>query len=74
MRKAINNNDIPIIKLLLERGARVDPGDYWGTTSLYLAVWHGYDKVVELLLSKGARPDAAVIELEKNKCRVLKEL
>jgi ankyrin repeat protein len=45
-------------KLLLEKGAEVDPEDSYGRTPLLLAAENGHEAVVRLLLEKGAKVDS----------------
>ena len=47
-----------VVRLLLEKGARVDAKDGLGSTALHLAARSGHEAVVRLLLEKGARVDA----------------
>lgn len=51
---AIMGGDLDIVKLLLDKGAKVDSKYVNGVTPLWLAVSHGHKAVVELLLKKGA--------------------
>ena len=44
----------PVVKMLLDRAANVDPKDLNGETPLHLAVWCGYDSVVNEFLEHGA--------------------
>ena len=43
-----------IAEMLIERGANIDKIDDYGQTPLYIAVYKGYSKCVELLLKAGA--------------------
>lgn len=50
---AAKNTNLPMIKLLLNRGAEVDTRDHLGRTSLHLGSWFG-PEVVRFLLENGA--------------------
>merc|ERR1712241_86089 len=43
-----------IVKILLERGARVNETDYKNMTPLKLAIGYGQDDIEKMLLDKGA--------------------
>jgi len=47
---------LELVQMFLARGVHVDPrsGSESGSTALYLACFHGYDRVVQLLLDNGA--------------------
>lgn len=49
---------VPLVRLLLQRGAPVGATDCAGRTPLHEASWHGHSQVAELLLRRGA-PTAA---------------
>ncbi|KAJ3106181.1 hypothetical protein HDU96_008298 [Phlyctochytrium bullatum] len=51
------NNRLPIVRLLLQKGAEVDSLQTQGLTSLQLAAHRGFDDVAVLLLSHGATPN-----------------
>jgi hypothetical protein len=53
---AVRARDVPIVKLLLERGARHDVETSEGITAMNVAEIAGYLDIVELLLKAGARP------------------
>lgn len=54
-------NDVPepdglaTVKLLLDRGARIDDADNRGRTALMIAAELGHAEIVDLLLARGAR-------------------
>ncbi|KAL9581837.1 MAG: hypothetical protein Q9212_003659 [Teloschistes hypoglaucus] len=50
------------IKLLVEKGAEVDPEDEWKRTPLFYAACNGVTEIVKLLLKSGARLDSSTIE------------
>ena len=52
--KAADGGKLAIVKLLLEKGARVDGRSTDGQTPLMAAVMRGFDDVVEVLLAAGA--------------------
>ncbi|KAK8076612.1 hypothetical protein PG994_003884 [Apiospora phragmitis] len=49
--------DVPMVKLLLENGAKVDRPDHGGDTALYIAAKEGYSELVKLLVHHGAPID-----------------
>lgn len=53
---AVDQGSVPIVKLLLERGANMYMvGRYWdGDTALFLAAARGKDELVRVLLDSGA--------------------
>ncbi|MCP4573888.1 MAG: hypothetical protein GY838_16135 [bacterium] len=51
---ARETNDVPMARLLLERGAQVDAGDRFDATPLALASWRGFRVLVDLFLDAGA--------------------
>lgn len=50
-------NDTVIAKLLLEKGASVEPRDSFGDTALNWAAYYGHQPLAKLLLDHGARWD-----------------
>jgi len=55
---AVLNNDLEMVKLLLEHNPDIDHHDIVGYTPLILAAWRGYTEIVRLLLGHGAAIDA----------------
>lgn len=53
---AVRARNVPMVKLLLERGARHDIVTIEGITAMSAAEISGYHDIVELLLKAGARP------------------
>ena len=51
--------DLASAKLLVAAGANVNDADAWGVSATTLAAHSGYRELVELLLEKGADPNAA---------------
>ena len=51
--------DVASAKLLVAAGANVNDADAWGVSATTLVAHSGYGDVVELLLDKGADPNAA---------------
>jgi ankyrin repeat protein len=51
--------DLASAKLLVAAGATVNDADAWGVSATSLAAHSGYTELVELLLEKGADPNAA---------------
>lgn len=47
---AIIRNNIEIIKILLDKGAKIDIIDQEGKTILYLPIKYGYDQIIKVLL------------------------
>ena len=76
---ALTNDHMAVARLLIERGADVNAADFWGRTPLFAAVEirnrdytrgneHGIDResafeLVELLLERGANPNAQTREI-----------
>ena len=56
---AAKNNDVILLKLLLDAGANKDMTDLVGRTPLYLAADNGNSECVKLLLDAGANKDMA---------------
>jgi ankyrin repeat protein len=54
LMKACRHGHIPIVRLLLENGARMDGQDGSGDTALSYAACNGYREIVKLLLDHGA--------------------
>ena len=54
---AAQNNDLPLLKLLLQRGANVDGRGVYGYTALIRAASRANVEVVSLLLRTGADPN-----------------
>ena len=50
--------DLKSAKLLVEAGANVDDSNAWGVSATVMAAHSGYRGIVELLLNKGANPNA----------------
>ena len=57
LHAAVELNDIPLTKTLLDHGARVDVGDVGGETPLHVAAGEGYEEMTKLLLEQGADPE-----------------
>lgn len=55
---AVLRGHAPLVRLLLQRGARVGAVDRTGRTPLHEAAWHGHSQVAELLLRRGAHAAA----------------
>lgn len=51
--KAITKNNEYDVAFYLSKGADINAKDSTGSTSLHHACWHGYDKIVTLLLNYG---------------------
>lgn len=51
---------LELVQMFLDRGVHVDSrsGSESGSTALYLACSHGYDRIVQLLLENGAKSNA----------------
>ena len=56
---ATRAGDLESARLLIAAGANVNDADAWGVSALGMAAHSGYRDVVELLLAKGADPNAA---------------
>jgi ankyrin repeat protein len=48
---------LPIIEILLDKGAAVDAQDHQGYTALMNAAWHGWGELVHVLLERGVAVD-----------------
>lgn len=55
---AVLRGHVPLVRLLLQRGAPAGAADHAGRTPLHEAAWQGHTQVAELLLRRGA-PAAA---------------
>ena len=53
---AVQTGNSEIVRLLLDRGARINQGDHDGKTPLAYAQESGKDAIAELLLARGAKP------------------
>lgn len=51
---AVLRGHVPLVRLLLQRGAPVGATDHAGRTPLHEAAWQGHSQVAELLLLRGA--------------------
>ena len=54
--KAARNGDVDCAKVALQHGVDINI-KYEGATALHWAAWYGHDKVVKLLLDRGAKTD-----------------
>jgi hypothetical protein len=59
LRRAAEAGDVPALQGLLDRQAVIEARDDSGRTALMLATLHGQTRVVEVLLARGADPNAA---------------
>ena len=58
-RKGAGADDVDMAKALLDAGAGVDEiGMDWSSTPMMLAAWRGKTTLIELLLNRGATPNA----------------
>jgi ankyrin repeat protein len=55
---AARQNDVDMVRALVDAGAKLDAPDPYGRTPLIDAAWHGRRPVVELLLARGANVNA----------------
>ncbi|MGA2594195.1 MAG: ankyrin repeat domain-containing protein [Bryobacteraceae bacterium] len=55
---AVHKNQLGAVRALLDGGAQVDSRGRSGETALMMAAGYGYTPVVELLLERGANPQA----------------
>ena len=51
-------DDAEMVEMLLEMGARLEPGGRWGGSPLHLAAWAGSHHAVKTLLARGANPNS----------------
>jgi TPR repeat protein len=58
LHKAVEQNDIALVKSLLQKGANVNEPDSLGWIPLHFAAYKGYKQIAELLLNNGAIVDA----------------
>jgi|GEM_PF-2233716 len=56
LSQAVRNNHPALVKLLLEKGAKVNPGNTF--TPLHFAARNGYAEISKLLVKNGANPNA----------------
>lgn len=54
---AVNDGDLPVVRLCLSHGAEVNAKDKYGFTPLHLARMKGHEEVEKWLLAKGADPN-----------------
>jgi len=59
MRRAAEIGDVAQVRMLLDKRAPIDARDDNGRTALMLAVLHGQSDAVDVLLARGADPNAA---------------
>jgi hypothetical protein len=71
---AVRAHDVPMVKLLLERGARHDIATSEGITAMNAAELAGYLDIVELLLKAGARPSTRMAPPRKPTAAELEEV
>jgi ankyrin repeat protein len=60
--KASENGQIEVVKLLLDKGAKLDGQNNEGWTALIIASAQGNTEVVKLLLENGANTELKTIE------------
>ena len=56
--RSMLNSGIEAVKLAVELGADVNAANQAGDTALHGAAYHGFETVIQFLVSKGARLDA----------------
>lgn len=49
---AVRQEDVEIVKILLNKGASVECGNHWGETALHFAAKTKNDEIIDLLLTK----------------------
>ena len=54
---AVEENNLPAVELLVQRGAALNQRDEQGATALALASAMGFQEAVEVLLAAGADPN-----------------
>ncbi|NET73293.1 MAG: ankyrin repeat domain-containing protein [Sphaerospermopsis sp. SIO1G2] len=54
LMKAVNKNDVSLVKKLIQEGVNINELDTNKDAPLVIAAYKGYDKIVELLLEAGA--------------------
>jgi len=57
MFAACENENSDVIKLLIEKGSRIDQADSMGTTALMFAAWNNNPDVLTTILGKGSNPN-----------------
>lgn len=60
LRRAVQNGNIQVVMLLLERGTEVNAKDDDGKTALHIAVEGSREDIARLLLRKGANPNEKI--------------
>jgi ankyrin repeat protein len=55
---AVNEGHLKIVRLLLDKGAKVSARDGSSATPLHVAAWEHHAEIVKLLLEKGSDPNA----------------
>lgn len=55
---AVDDNQLPIVKLLLAKGADVNQKTSWGDTPIKRACWRGHKEIADALIAAGAPVDA----------------
>jgi len=64
LQKAVEDNDIDQVKLLLNAGTDVNAKDRDGATAIHMAAFHGHTEMVELLLDRGADVNAQTHDIQ----------
>lgn len=54
---AVHHDNVDFIKLMVEKGAKLNNRNQWGMTELHTAIWRGNIRVVEYLLDQGSDPN-----------------
>lgn len=57
LMKAAKSGNVVEIKVLVEKGAKVDAQSRYGWTALMFAAWQGHEDAVRILLEAGADPE-----------------